>query len=289
MPHASAADGVKLYYEECGAGIPVLFVHEYAGDWRSWEPQVRHLSRQYRCVTYSQRGYPPSDVPTDTARYSQDLVRDDVRALLDHLKIERAHIVGHSMGAYTTLHVGLQYPQLCLSLTLAGCGWGSDPATREQSAVLARDIARMFREEGIAAAGAKYADFAMRQQYKSKDPRGWDEFRRWLTEHSAAGHALTMEQIQLKRPTLRDLEPRLQSLKLPTLIVTGDEDWACLNGSVFLKKTIDTAALLVMPRAGHTINSEEPAKFNAALLEFFAAVEHRRWMAHRQSGLDGGQ
>jgi pimeloyl-ACP methyl ester carboxylesterase len=286
MPYASAADGIRLYYEECGAGRSTVFFHEYAGDWRSWEPQVRHLSRRYHCITYSQRGYPPSDVPIDAARYSQDLVRDDAKALLDHLKIERAHIVGHSMGAYTTLHVGLQYPQRCLSLTLAGCGWGSDPATREQSAALARDIARMFREEGISAAGAKYADFAMRQQYKSKDPRGWDEFRRRLTEHSAEGHALTMEHIQLKRPTLWDLEPRLKSLKLPTLVVTGDEDWACLDGSVFLKKTIDTAALLVIPRAGHTINSEEPAKFNAALLEFFAAVEQRRWMAHRQSGLD---
>lgn len=286
MPYASAADGVKLYYEECGAGLPVLFVHEYAGDWRSWEPQLRQLSRQYRCITYSQRGYPPSDVPTDAARYSQDLVRDDVKALLDHLKIERAHIVGHSMGAYTTLHVGLQYPRRCLSLTVAGCGWGSDPATREQSAALARDIGRMFREERIASAGAKYADFAMRQQYKAKDPRGWNEFRAWLIEHSAEGHALTMEQIQLKRPTLWELEPRLKALKVPTLVVTGDEDWACLDGSVLLKKTIDTAALLVIPRAGHTINSEEPAKFNEALLEFFGAVEHRRWMAHRQSGLD---
>ncbi len=286
MPHARSPDGVRLYYEECGTGLPVLFVHEYAGDVRSWEPQVRQLSRQYRCITYSQRGYPPSDVPADGARYSQALVRDDARALLEHLQIERAHIVGHSMGAYTALHVGLDYPQRCLSLTVAGCGWGSDPATREQSAALARDIARMFREEGIEVAGAKYADFAMRQQYKSKDPRGWGEFRRWLTEHSAQGHALTMEHIQLKRPTLWELEPRLKALRVPTLVVTGDEDWACLDGSVLLKKTIDTAALLVIPRAGHTINSEEPAKFNAALLEFFGAVESGRWMAHRQSGLD---
>jgi pimeloyl-ACP methyl ester carboxylesterase len=144
----------------------------------------------------------------------------------------------------------------------------------------------MFRDEGIASAGAKYADFAMRQQYKAKDPRGWEQFRAWLTEHSAEGHALTMEQIQLKRPTLWDLEPRLKSLKLPTLVVTGDEDWACIDGSVLLKKTIDTAALLIIPRAGHTINSEEPAKFNEALLEFFAAVDSRRWMAHRQTGFE---
>lgn len=286
MPRARTPDGITLYYEECGAGRAVLFVHEYAGDYRSWEPQVRHLSRQYRCITFSQRGYPPSDVPREASRYSQDLVRDDVRALLDHLNIDRAHIVGHSMGAYTTLHMGLAYPERCLSLTAAGCGWGSDPATREQSRALALEIAAMFRNEGIASAGARYADFAMRQQYKAKDPRGWEEFRRWLTEHSAEGHAHTMEQIQLKRPTLWDLEARLKKLSVPLLVVTGDEDAACLEPSVMLKKTAPSAALLVIPRAGHTINSEEPAKFNEALLEFFAAVENRRWLAHRHTTLD---
>lgn len=275
MPYAIAPDGLRLYYEECGGGRPVVFVHEYAGDYRSWEPQLRFLSRQYRCVTFSQRGYPPSDVPAHGAQYSQDLVREDVKALLDHLRIDRAHIVGHSMGAYTALHMGLHYPERCLSLTAAGCGWGSDPATRETSIALARDIARMFREEGIAAAAAKYADFPMRQRYKAKDRRGWEEFGRWMAEHSAEGHALTMEEVQLKRPTLWDLEPRLKTLKVPTLVITGDEDWACLEGSLMLKKTIPGAALLVLPWAGHTINSEEPAAFNAALLQFFGMIEAR--------------
>lgn len=286
MPYATAPDGVKLYYEECGVGRPVVFVHEYAGDHRSWELQVRFLSRQYRCITFSQRGYPPSDVPTEGAKYSQDIVRDDVKALMDVLKIERAHIVGHSMGAYTTLHMGLHYPERCVSLTVAGCGWGSDPETRETSIALARDIARMFRDEGIVAAASKYAAFAMRQPYKAKDPRGWEEFRHWMTQHSAEGHALTMEHVQLKRPTLWDLESRLKGLNVPTLVITGDEDWACLDGSVMLKKTIPAAALLVVPRAGHTINSEEPGTFNDALLQFFGAVESRRWMAHRNMAFD---
>jgi pimeloyl-ACP methyl ester carboxylesterase len=277
MAYATTHDGVKLYYEECGAGRPVLFVHEYAGDYRSWEPQVRYLSRQYRCITFSQRGYPPSDVPADGARYSQDIFRDDVKALMDHLGVERAHIVGHSMGAYTALHMGIRYPQRCLSLTAAGCGWGSDPAQREQSAAMARDIARMFRDEGIEAAAAKYADVPMRQQYKAKDPRGWQEFRRRMTEHSTEGHALTMLHVQLRRPTLWELEPQLKALRVPMLVITGDEDAACIDGSVMLKRTVPGAGLLMIPRAGHTINSEEPAAFNQALLEFFGAVQHGRW------------
>lgn len=277
MAYASAPDGVKLYYEECGAGAPVVFVHEYAGDYRSWEPQVRYLSRRYRCITFSARGYPPSDVPTDAARYSQDLARDDVRAVMDHLELGRAHVVGHSMGAYTTLHVGIHYPDRCLSLTAAGCGWGSNPAEREASAALARDIARMFKDEGIEKAAAKYADFAMRQRYKAKDPRGWEEFRRWMSEHSAEGHALTMLHLQLKRPTLWDMEADLKKLGIPLLVIVGDEDAACLDGSVMLKRTVPGAALLVLPRASHTINSEEPAAFNRALLELFSAVEAARW------------
>src|SRR2546430_3367165 len=98
MPHLTTDDSVKLYYEDSGSGIPIVFVHELAGDYRSWEPQVRYFARGYRCITYNARGYPPSDVPAEAERYSQDRARDDIRAVLDALKIDKAHIVGLSMG-----------------------------------------------------------------------------------------------------------------------------------------------------------------------------------------------
>jgi pimeloyl-ACP methyl ester carboxylesterase len=283
MPKISAADGTKLYVEEVGAGTPVVFVHEYAGDYRSFEPQLRHFCRQYRCVTFSQRGYPPSDLPREAARYSQDIARDDVIAVMDALAIDRAHVVGHSMGAYTAVHVGIKYPQRCRSVTAAGCGWGSsaDPAHRDAMRALAAETGNMFAEEGIAAAAAKYADAPMRQAFKHKDPRGWTEFARMLAEHSAEGHAHTMLNLQLKRPTLWDLEAQLKKFSVPLLVILGDEDDLCLDGSVFLKRTVPTAALMVVPRAGHTINSEEPAAFNAALAELFTAVDAGRWLAHK--------
>ncbi len=111
MPHAAADDGVRLYYEEAGSGAPIVFVHEFAGDHRSWEPQMRFFSRRYRCIAFNARGYPPSDVPPDVERFSQARARDDIVAILDHLGIDRAHIVGLSMGGFATLHVGLAYPQ----------------------------------------------------------------------------------------------------------------------------------------------------------------------------------
>jgi len=283
MPHVAVADGVKLYYEQVGTGTPIVFVHEYAGDYRTWEPQLRYFGRAHRCVTYSQRGYPPSDIPGDPTRYSQDIARDDVIALMDALGTQQAHIVGHSMGAYTALHVGMRYPQRCLSITAAGCGWGSSPdaAQREGMKVLAAETGKMFAEQGIAKAAATYADAPMRQTHKHKDPRGWAEFARMLAEHSAEGHAHTMLNLQLKRPTLWEMELDLKALNLPLLVIVGDEDHPCLDGSLFLKRTVATAGLLVVPRSGHTITSEEPAIFNAAVAELLVAAEAGNWMAHR--------
>src|SRR5438094_7554264 len=106
-PLITADDGVRLYYEEAGAGTAVVFVHEFAGDHRSWEPQLRHFARRYRCLAFDARGYPPSEVPEDGEMYSQDRARDDILAVLDGLAIPAAHIVGLSMGGFATLHFGL--------------------------------------------------------------------------------------------------------------------------------------------------------------------------------------
>ena len=283
MPKIRTSDGVSLHYEEAGAGTPVVFVHEFAGDYRTWEPQMRRFARTHRCVTFSQRGYPPSDIPDDAARYGQDIARADVVALIDALGIERAHVVGHSMGAYTALHVGIQHPQRCISVTAAGCGWGSlaDPAARAAMRAQAAETSKMFIEKGMDAAAVLYTDNPTRNTQKYKDPRGYAEFVRMLAEHSAKGHSMTMAMLQAKRPTLWDMDADLKKFSVPLLIIVGDEDETCLDGSVFLKRTAPTAGLLVVPRSGHTITSEEPDVVNAALAELFAAAESGRWLAHK--------
>src|SRR4029450_1247008 len=118
MPHASAADGVKLYYEEVGQGTPIVFVHEFADDVRGWAAQVKFFARRYRTIPFNARGYPPSDVPDDPERESRAQPAEYIKAILDHLKLERAHVVGLSMGGYATLHFGLRYPARALSLTV---------------------------------------------------------------------------------------------------------------------------------------------------------------------------
>src|SRR5689334_4823277 len=112
MPQARVGD-VELYYEDTGSGFPVVFCHEFAGDYRSWEPQVSAFSRLYRCITYCQRGYPPSTVPSDLESYSQDILIEDLRGLVRGLGIEQAFFVGFSMGGNVVLNFALRYPQLC--------------------------------------------------------------------------------------------------------------------------------------------------------------------------------
>ena len=276
-----AADGTELYCEDTGRGTAIVFVHEFAGDHRSWEPQVRRFSRSHRCVTFDARGYSPSDVPSDPERYGQDIARGDVIRVMDAMGIERAHIVGHSMGAYTALHVGLRHPVRCISITAAGCGWGSSPTDAPTVTEVCGDIARMFREEPIAVAAEKYASAEMRRTFKAKDPRGFAEFARLLGEHSAVGLAMTMLNVQARRPNLKAMENDLREMRVPLLVMVGDEDFPCLDGSLFLKRTVPTAALLVVPRAGHTLNSEEPGIFNDALVDLLWATESGHWLAHR--------
>lgn len=277
MPLVKAADGVKLHVEEVGSGTPIVFVHEFAGDHRSWEPQLRHFARRYRCIAFNARGYPPSDVPADAGSYSQDHARDDIRAVLDGLSIAKAHVVGLSMGGFATLHFGLQYPERALSLVVAGCGYGAQPGKREQFRQEVERTAETIATQGMAKAAEGYALGPTRMQFQNKDPRGWAEFAGSLAEHSAPGSSLTMLGVQRRRPSLYDLVERMQRLVVPTLIVTGDEDEPCLEPGLLMKRSIKTSGLVVIPNSGHTINLEEPDLFNRACDDFFHQVEAGRW------------
>jgi pimeloyl-ACP methyl ester carboxylesterase len=277
LPYVSTDDGRKLHVEETGRGFPVLFLHEFAGDHRSWEPQVRALSRRYRCITYDARGYPPSDVPDDPAAYSQARAVEDAVAVLDALDAEQAHVVGLSMGGFATLHLGLRHPGRARSLVVAACGYGAQPerqaAFREESGM----IADAFASEGAAEVAKRYAVGPARVQFQNRDPRGWAQFAAQLAEHSSEGSARTMRGVQAARPSLYDLTDELERLTVPTLIVAGDEDEGVLEPSLMLKRTIPSAGLAVLPRTGHTCNLEEPDEFNRLLQGFFSDVEHDAW------------
>lgn len=277
MPYAPTDDGINLYYEESGNGEPIVFIHEYAGDYRSWEPQLRHFSRRFRCIAYSARGYLPSDVPESPTAYSQDRARLDALAVLDHLKVEKAHIVGLSMGGFAALHFGIHHAARALSLTVAGCGYGAEPEQRERFKRETEATADLIESSGVEAFAATYAEGPTRVQFQNKDPRGWAEFRAQLAEHSLLGAANTMRGVQRNRPSIYDLEAQMKEISVPTLLLTGDEDEPCLVPNIFMKRAISSSALVVLPNAGHTINIEEPALFNRAVEEFLAQVQSGQW------------
>ncbi len=270
-------DGVNLYYEEAGSGTPIVFVHEYAGDIRSWEAQLRHFSRRYRCIAFNARGYPPSDVPVAVDSYSQARARDDILAVFDGLGLARAHVVGLSMGAFATLHFGMRYSARALSLVVAGCGYGAHPDAYAEFQAHARDNATLIRSEGIAAFAASYGQGPGRVQLREKDPRGFEEFLRIFSDHSTLGSANTMEGYQARRPSLYDLKAELAAITAPTLIVAGDEDDPTLEPSLLMKRCILSAGLAVLPRSGHVLNLEDPALFNHLVEAFFHQIESGRW------------
>src|SRR3989442_2598069 len=166
-------NGVRLYYEEAGSGTPMIFVHEFAGETASWSPQLRFFGRRYRTIAFNARGYPPSDVPEDPSLYSQAQAVEDLRGVLDYLQIERAHVVGLSMGGFAALHFGLVYPARAFSLVVAGAGYGSKIEDRHGFRPdFAASVSR-FESEPMKDVSASYANGPGRQQFPGKNPRGW--------------------------------------------------------------------------------------------------------------------
>ncbi len=277
MPTFSS-NGVEIYYQVAGEGYPLVMAHEFAGDITSWEPQVNYFSRRYQVITYSHRGYLPSEVPDDPAAYSQDLQVEDLARLLQHLGIEQAHIGGLSMGGTLTVGFAIAHPEMCRSLVIASAGAGSDSGDRERLVASWQSLSESMITEGMEKFADGYARGAERLQFLRKDPVGWAKFHAGLAAHSAQGSSLTFRGVQMKRKTIYQLEKELQQIRIPTLIMIGDEDGPCVDPAIFMKRNIPGAGLAVFPQAGHTINLEEPDLYNRTVSDFLTAVEAGKWV-----------
>ncbi len=277
MPYATTSDNVRLYFEEAGTGTPIIFLHEFAADHTNWEPQMRYFSRRHRCVAYSARGYTPSDAPTSHEVYTYKHFYSDALAVLDHLKIEKAHFVGLSMGAYSSLQIGIHAPQRALSLTLAGVGSGSDLANLDAFRAQCQANAEQYYSIGANEVAKATREAPSRIPFLLKDPRGHRDFYDSLARHDSKGSGNTMRSFQGGRPSMYTMEDAIRTIPTPTLIICGDEDDHCIAPSLFLKKTIPASGLAMFPKSGHVLNLEEPSLFNETLDRFVGLVEAGHW------------
>lgn len=274
MPTISV-NGVNLCYEEAGAGAPLVWVHEFGGDRRSWEPQVRYFSRLYRVITYNQRGYPPSTVPGASGDYSQDRLVEDLRELLKYLGIGQVHLGGCSVGANVARDFAIAHPDMTRSLIMLGAGAGS--VNRKQFLEDEEAIAAGLERDGITSLVSHFEAAPNRASFKRKDPRGFAEFLGYVAEHDPGACAHLAREALMKRKTVPQLEAELKALHVPTLIMVGDQDIPSIEPSVMMREWIPHAGLFVIPRCGHIANLEEPALFNSQVAKFLAAVEAGRW------------
>jgi pimeloyl-ACP methyl ester carboxylesterase len=279
MAFATASDGVRLFYEEAGTGTPIIFVHEFGGSHWSWEPQLNFFARRHRCITFAARGYPPSDVPENVESYSQARAADDIVDVLSAAGIDKAHVVGLSMGGFASLHAALRHPGRVSSVVAAGAGYGAEKLHEEYFKGISEQVARNFEQRGARDFAPTYAEGASRVQFQDKDPRGWALFAERLGQHDSLGAANTMRGVQMRRPSLYDLEAEFRAMQAPLLVMTGDEDDHCIQPGLYLKRVVPRCGLAVFPKSGHTLNLEEPELFNRLLAEFIAQVEAGRWGA----------
>ncbi len=270
---------VGLYFEDSGgSGTPVLFLHEYAGDHRSWAQQIKALSGNHRCLVASARGYPPSDCPDSPDAYTQNAMNEDALAVLDAAGVDKAHIVGLSMGAFTALQLAQFHPHRVLSVTAAAGGSGSAelPLAREGFVTEALGLASMMEKTEMIPAEAMCKG-PTRIQLRAKDEAAWLRSVKQLSSHPWQAAAHMLRGVQVSRPSLRQQEATLQTVSVPVQLMVGDEDTSCLRVNIWLKQIMACARLTVFPASGHALNLEEPDLFNAGVAGFLTLVDSGQW------------
>jgi pimeloyl-ACP methyl ester carboxylesterase len=253
MPTAQL-NGIDLYYEDHGQGIPVLLTHGYSATAAMWEPQIGPLSPHCRLILWDMRGHGRTASPEDQSAYSETATVADMAALLDHLGVQKAVIGGLSLGGYMSLAFNLAHPDRVQALLLCDTGPGyrrDEPREEWNKTAIAR--AERFESGGLEALGRSSEVSASARHHRSaaglaKSARGM------LTQHSPA------------------VIESLERITVPTLIIVGENDKAYLNGTEYMEKKIPGARRVVLPDAGHGANLDQPEQFNQAVLSFLEAL-----------------
>ena len=264
MPTARV-NGVSLYYEERGDGPPLLFIHAFPVGRGMWAPQVPFFARHHRVIAYDCRGFGRSQAPAAPTAYSQAQSVEDAYGLLAHLGALPAAVCGLSMGGNIALNLTLAHPESVRALVPCDTGAGSeDPAAFRARCGEYAEAAKRGMTAWVEATPRwnTFHDFARR------GPRQAALLREFALAQPPHGVGLTALHALATRAPIYALETRLAALSVPTLVIYGEHDEACVRTSRFMGATIPGARLLMVPDASHFVNLDEPELFNRTVLGF---------------------
>lgn len=262
-------DGTELYYRAAGSGPHVVFVHAGITDHRLWDHQFAALAADYRVVAYDLRGYGRSELPPEPYAHHEDLL-----GLFDALDIDRAHVVGASMGAATAVDFALEQPDRVLSLCLVGPAIGGyafdDPATRDGWAAAGEAFERADWEQAATIESELWLA-GVGRDLDDVDPALCDLVRTMLRRSY---------ELDDDRATERELDPpavaRLDELAVPLLLVSGEYERPDIVGVVqLLESRLDDVSSHLLADTAHLPPLERPAAVTDLLQSFLAGVVAR--------------
>jgi pimeloyl-ACP methyl ester carboxylesterase len=264
MPDVTV-NGVRLHYDESGSGPPLVLIHAFPVGRRMWEPQMAALAARQRVIAYDARGFGLSEAPREPERYSPATAVEDARALLESLGAVPAAVCGLSMGGNIAVNLALTHPRAVSALVACDTGAGSEDAAAfaarcEEYAVAA--------ERGIDAFVEAAFGWSVFADYGAQGAAQAVRLRELVRAQPPHGIALIARYALAPRKPIYALEAGLRALRVPTLVIYGERDEACVQTSEFMGRVIPAARVWKVPGATHFVNLDEPEAFNKRILEF---------------------
>lgn len=281
MPVAHVND-VDLYYETCGAGLPIVLAHGYCTSINLWKHQIPLLADRYQVIAYDARGHGLSSAPAGKEHYTLSHLVADMHALLQHLGVEQAYIAGHSMGGATTAAFAARHPQMTKAALICNIDAGHQPPDPENDPIAAetrRRALELVRERGM-------VDYARRQIAEKTVPpfiqSSAAEQHTFITRYANQplnGYLGVGEALPWREAWLADAA---RSLKMPVAIIMGTDD-AMHRGAEVLLAHLPQAHFVSIADAPHDSMNARPAAFNQGMLEYLEYLEQGKPVAGRRS------
>jgi len=271
MPYVRTDDRVRIYYEEHGAGTPLVLAYGIGGNVKMWDVNVPGLARRHRLVLWEPRGHARSDSPEDPAKYSFRRWALDLKAVLDHLGLRRAHVGGLSLGAGIATRFALAFPGRVRSLVVTNSSSASGLPLSWQNLVMRARSIEITLTQGMDA----MAEFAMAEnpnvsERLALDPGAKAEFYEEYRQLTPIGYANALRAL-LAMDHITDQLPRL---RMPVLLIGGDRD-PSLGPMKVIHRKIRGSKLVVLSPASHFANRDQPDAWNRLVLDFLARVEKK--------------